>query len=187
MDGFDLDGPKNRILETIFFFYLCFTIGSKPFFNLALKIVYTWPRFDEIKIVKYFGRKNMQMRIQKIFRPMIVTFRFLHEVKWHTDCNAASKRCGLCQTHWTGLHKTCSIIQFMETHFWLQMIKRSKYFNPIQLRSFWSVKEVPILIHFSYESWHLQLKFETSVRSPKLMVWPQEVSEVTKVKRKKKS
>ena len=36
-----------------------------------------------------------------------------------------------------------------------------------------------------YESWHLQLKFETSVRWLKLIVWPQEVSEVTKVKMKK--
>ena len=37
----------------------------------------------------------------------------------------------------------------------------------------------------SYESWHFQLKFETSVRSLKLIVWPQEVSEVTEVKIKK--
>ena len=37
----------------------------------------------------------------------------------------------------------------------------------------------------SYESWQLQLKFETSVRSLKLIVWPQEVSEVTEVKMKK--
>ena len=37
----------------------------------------------------------------------------------------------------------------------------------------------------SYEIWSLQLKFETSVRSLKLIVWPQEVSEVTKVKMKK--
>ena len=37
----------------------------------------------------------------------------------------------------------------------------------------------------SYESWHLQLKFETSVRSLKLIVWPQEVWEVTEVKMKK--
>jgi hypothetical protein len=33
--------------------------------------------------------------------------------------------------------------------------------------------------------WHLQLKFEISVRSLKLIVWPQEVSEVTEVKLKK--
>ena len=38
----------------------------------------------------------------------------------------------------------------------------------------------------SYESWHLQLKFETSLRLLRLIVWPQEVSEVTKVKMKKK-
>ena len=37
----------------------------------------------------------------------------------------------------------------------------------------------------SYESWDLQLKFEASVRSLKLIVWPQEVSEVTEVKMKK--
>ena len=37
----------------------------------------------------------------------------------------------------------------------------------------------------SYESWHLQLKFETSVRSLKCIVWPQKVSEVTEVKMKK--
>ena len=37
----------------------------------------------------------------------------------------------------------------------------------------------------SYESWHLQLKFETSLRSLRLIVWPQEVSEVTEVKMKK--
>ena len=36
-----------------------------------------------------------------------------------------------------------------------------------------------------YESWHLQLKFETSLRSLRLIVWPQEVSEVTDVKMKK--
>ena len=34
----------------------------------------------------------------------------------------------------------------------------------------------------SYESWHLQLKFETSLRSLRVIVWPQEVSEVTEVK-----
>ena len=37
----------------------------------------------------------------------------------------------------------------------------------------------------SYESWHLHQKFETSGRSLKFIVWPQEVSEVTKVKIKK--
>ena len=37
----------------------------------------------------------------------------------------------------------------------------------------------------SYESWHLQLKFETSLRSLRLILWPQEVSEVTEVKMKK--
>ena len=37
----------------------------------------------------------------------------------------------------------------------------------------------------SYESWHLQLKFETSLRLLRLIVWPQEVSEVTEVKMKK--
>ena len=37
----------------------------------------------------------------------------------------------------------------------------------------------------SYESRHLQLKFETSVRSLDLIVWPQEGSEVTEVKMKK--
>ena len=37
----------------------------------------------------------------------------------------------------------------------------------------------------SYESRHLQLKFETSVRSLKLIVWPQDVSEVNEVKMKK--
>jgi hypothetical protein len=37
----------------------------------------------------------------------------------------------------------------------------------------------------SYESWHLQLKFETSLRSLRLIVWSQEVSEVTEVKMKK--
>ena len=40
-------------------------------------------------------------------------------------------------------------------------------------------------ISTSYESWNLQLKFETSVRSLKPIVWPQQVSEVTKVKMKK--
>ena len=39
----------------------------------------------------------------------------------------------------------------------------------------------------SYESWHLQLKFETSLRSLRLIVWPQEVSEVTEVKMRQKS
>ena len=37
----------------------------------------------------------------------------------------------------------------------------------------------------SYESWHLQLKFETSLRLLRLILWPQEVSEVTEVKMKK--
>ena len=37
----------------------------------------------------------------------------------------------------------------------------------------------------SYESWHPQLKFETSLRSLRLILWPQEVSEVTEVKMKK--
>ena len=37
----------------------------------------------------------------------------------------------------------------------------------------------------SYESWHLQLKFETSLRSLRLILLPQEVSEVTEVKVKK--
>ena len=37
----------------------------------------------------------------------------------------------------------------------------------------------------SYKSWHLQLKFETSLRSLKLIVWPEEVSEVSEVKMKK--
>ena len=36
----------------------------------------------------------------------------------------------------------------------------------------------------SYESWHLQKKFETSVRSLNLIVWPQDISEVTEVKMK---
>ena len=39
----------------------------------------------------------------------------------------------------------------------------------------------------SYESWHIQLIFETSVRSLRLIVWPQEVTEVTEVKMKKKN
>ena len=38
----------------------------------------------------------------------------------------------------------------------------------------------------SYESWHIQLNFETLVRSLRLIVWPQEVTEVTEVKMKKK-
>ena len=37
----------------------------------------------------------------------------------------------------------------------------------------------------SYESWHIQLNFETLVRSLRLIVWPQEVTEVTEVKMKK--
>ena len=37
----------------------------------------------------------------------------------------------------------------------------------------------------SYESWQPQLKFETSLRSVRLIVWPQEVSKVTEVKMKK--
>ncbi len=37
----------------------------------------------------------------------------------------------------------------------------------------------------SYKSWHPQLKFETSLRSVRLIVWPQEVSKVTEVKMKK--
>ena len=37
----------------------------------------------------------------------------------------------------------------------------------------------------SYESWHLQLKFETLLRLLRLILWPQEVSEVTEVKMKK--
>ena len=76
------------------------------------------------------------------------------------------------------------------------------------MRAFWSVKEagggggakmtrgdIAISGHsnfsndqtniVSYESWHLQLKFETSLRSLRLIVWPQEVSEVTEVKMKK--
>jgi hypothetical protein len=36
-----------------------------------------------------------------------------------------------------------------------------------------------------YESCNIQLQFETSVRSLKLIVWPDGVSEVTKVKMKK--
>ena len=35
------------------------------------------------------------------------------------------------------------------------------------------------------KSWHLHVKFETSVRSLKSKVWPQEISEVTEVKMKK--
>ena len=38
----------------------------------------------------------------------------------------------------------------------------------------------------SYESWHLQLKFETSLRSLRFILWPQEVSEVTQVRIVKK-
>ena len=38
----------------------------------------------------------------------------------------------------------------------------------------------------SYESCHFQLNFETLVRSLRLIVWPQEVTEVTEVKMKKK-
>ena len=73
------------------------------------------------------------------------------------------------------------------------------------MRAFWSVKDAggSKMTHWeiavsgcsnfhssstnitSYESWHFQLKFETSVRSLKLIVWPQEVSEVTEVKIKK--
>ena len=75
------------------------------------------------------------------------------------------------------------------------------------MRAFWSVKdaggggvkmthgEIAVSEHsnfgtdktniVSYESWHLQLKFETSLRSLRLIVWPQEVSEVTEVKMKK--
>ena len=73
------------------------------------------------------------------------------------------------------------------------------------MQAFWSVKDAGVVpkcqwdiavsgcFNFyprstnstSYKSWHLQLKFETSVRSLKLVVWPQEVSEVTKVKIKK--
>ena len=37
----------------------------------------------------------------------------------------------------------------------------------------------------SYESWHPQLKFETSLRLVSLIVWPQEVLEATEVKIKK--
>ena len=39
--------------------------------------------------------------------------------------------------------------------------------------------------NISYESLHFQLKFETSVRLLRLIVWPQEVLEVTEVKVKK--
>ena len=73
------------------------------------------------------------------------------------------------------------------------------------MRAFWSVKDAgggqndPLKIAVSghsnfgtdqtnivsYESWHLQLKFETSLRLLRLIVWPQEVSEVTEVKMKK--
>ena len=74
------------------------------------------------------------------------------------------------------------------------------------MRAFWSVKDAgggaksahwEILVSghsnfgtdqkniVSYESWHLQLKFETSLRSLRLIVWPQEVLEVTEVKMKK--
>ena len=73
------------------------------------------------------------------------------------------------------------------------------------MQVFWSVKyagggqSVPIQITVSghsnfgndqrnivsYKSWHLQLKFETSLRSVRLIVWPQEVSEVTEVRMKK--
>ena len=38
----------------------------------------------------------------------------------------------------------------------------------------------------SYESWHFQLNFETLVRSLRLIVWPQEVTELTEVEMKKK-
>ena len=38
-----------------------------------------------------------------------------------------------------------------------------------------------------YESWHFQLNFETLVRSLRLTVWPQEVTELTEVEMKKKS
>ena len=37
----------------------------------------------------------------------------------------------------------------------------------------------------SYESWYLELKFETSLRLLRLILWPQDVSEVTEVKMKK--
>ena len=72
------------------------------------------------------------------------------------------------------------------------------------MRAFWSVKDVGVKVSLwqitvsghsnfdtdqtnivSYESWHLQLKFETSLRLLRLIVWPQEVSEVTEVKMKK--
>ena len=72
------------------------------------------------------------------------------------------------------------------------------------MQAFWSVKEAGWfkVSHFrimvsgglnfyssytnstSYE--RIQLKFETSVRSLRLIVWPQEVMEVTQVKMKKK-
>ena len=73
------------------------------------------------------------------------------------------------------------------------------------MRAFWSVKEAGGIkvSHFrimvsgglnfhssytnstSYESGHFQLNFETLVRSLRLIVWPQEVTEVTEVKMKK--
>ena len=74
------------------------------------------------------------------------------------------------------------------------------------MRAFWSVKEAGGIkvSHFrimvsgglnfhssytnstSYESWHIQLNFETLVRSLRLILWPQEVTEVREVKMKKK-
>ena len=70
------------------------------------------------------------------------------------------------------------------------------------MRAFWSVKgagggglkvptercrslDTPILELIKEIVFHLQIKFETSLRLLRLIVWPQEVLEVTEVKMKK--
>ena len=55
--------------------------------------------------------------------------------------------------------------------------------DPLRDSSLWTGTDQTNIV--LYESWHLQLKFETSLRSLRLIVWPQEVSEVTEVEMKK--
>ena len=57
MDGFDLDGPKNRILETIFSFTYVSQWDQNNFkvdFKNCMHL-----RFDEIYLVKIFGWKML--------------------------------------------------------------------------------------------------------------------------------
>ena len=100
--------------------------------------------------------------------PSYVVFVFLcvNAIVVHNGIPGVNpKRCGLfCQLRMRGGSKSAQ---------WEMAVSGCFNFHPNSTNS------------TSYESWHLQLKFETSLRSLRLILWPQEVSEVTEVKMKK--